>query len=395
MIESTIHTRINGRKPNSFLVEQIQRDPARLNDILSNHRQVELTRLLSNQKGLKEDKDVLAELADKSGTVAARLTMDYIKQENMLFREFYEQIREKILPVMDAKLKELEKLELPIKKSIEYEQLSAYVSAIHSFLLHAPHWGWTPKRLSECCEKFWKLSYKAENIQGIHEEVRNVLFELEMWANNIVNLYYSVTNPQSSTWKTIAALQKKNNDYWELFMQQQQKEQLEYKKGPVIKLMKYLANRFVEYNQNGTLKYDFSSRFSSFLTMKFASFDALVDYLISDENPYKILLLSNALWKEVVEFSEKDQIKILEKLEDFSEDNTQLNVFYYDYVHNLRNRTIAQKLASHKSKRVREYLLYNDVLPKNFMFDKILPILKHDDNEHIKEKATELYNTII
>ena len=141
MIESTIHTRINGRKPNSFLVEQIQRDPARLNDILSNHRQVELTRLLSNQKGLKEDKDVLAELADKSGTVAARLTMDYIKQENMLFREFYEQIREKILPVMDAKLKELEKLELPIKKSIEYEQLSAYVSAIHSFLLHAPHWG--------------------------------------------------------------------------------------------------------------------------------------------------------------------------------------------------------------------------------------------------------------
>ena len=78
-------------------------------------------------------------------------------------------------------------------------------------------------------------------------------------------------------------------------MQQQQKEQLEYKKGPVIKLMKYLANRFVEYNQNGTLKYDFSSRFSSFLTMKFASFDALVDYLISDENPYKILLLSNAL----------------------------------------------------------------------------------------------------
>lgn len=86
---------------------------------------------------------------------------------------------------------------------------------------------------------------------------------------------------------------------------------------------------------------------------------------------------------------------IIEKFKDFPDNNTDLNIFYYEYISNLYNHDIAKKLASHKNKRVREYLLYNDKLPKNFMFDEILPILKKDGNEYIKEYAEELYNTIL
>lgn len=111
MITSNIHKRINDRKPNEFLGEQIKRTPSKLNEILSKHKQLELTRLLSKQKELKKENKSLDELADKNGTTAVHLTIDYIKHENMLFREFYEQIREKILPIMDSKLKELDKLD--------------------------------------------------------------------------------------------------------------------------------------------------------------------------------------------------------------------------------------------------------------------------------------------
>lgn len=134
-----------------------------------------------------------------------------------------------------------------------------------------------------------------ENIKDINKETKKSLFELEMEASKIVNLYYHFINPKSSNWKIIKNLQKENTQYREIIMQQNQKEKLEHEKGPVIKLMKILANRFVEYNQKGALKDGFSSRFSTFLKMKFNSFDSLLEYLISDENPYRMPLLSHIL----------------------------------------------------------------------------------------------------
>lgn len=177
-------------------------------------------------------------------------------------------------------------------------------------------------------------------------------------------------------------------------LKNQEKKWLEYKWNAMVEEILNEFSTWVKKNNSWTYSKEFIERFNELINQDFESVYGLIKFIIATW--HQVSFFNDFLVKNLNNFPEKTQLRILNEIwtpnSSYSHliDEIMMRHFYQDVGNTTKCEQIAYKLARNKDEYVREQVMYNKNLKKDFMLNEVILRLTDDKNEFVREVAFEI-----
>lgn len=176
----------------------------------------------------------------------------------------------------------------------------------------------------------------------------------------------------------------------------QKRKWLEYQWNAIVEEILNEFSIWVKQNNSWTYSKEFIERFNELINQDFKSIYELIRFIVVSW--YQVSFFNNFLVKNLNNFPEKTQLRILNEIWTESSsyshfiNKIMMRHFYMDVANTTKCEQIAYKLAHNKDEYVREQVMYNKNLKKDFMLNTIAKRLIDDNNYIVKDVALDIIN---